>query len=218
MRSSSSSESTPRCTVIPLWDLTAGDAHCALGRRGPARVGPADHPLIRHSPVSMPEGVPWKTCSDQGTGRSDAGRRQRGPGRYRRAGKIGGLVQEALDAGSGAGLSEKVGQATDAAMVVLKSIGLGNPSMERLPGAGKSAGARGGKVSGAGGGGAFYLVADSRRAAVRISGVVRPQEKLTVGTGAARAREASPTDGPDYDPEAHVSFLPDDTQYPLTPQ
>jgi mevalonate kinase len=88
-------------------------------------------------------------------------------------GKIARGVLEALDAESGAGLAERVGRAADAAMDVLKSIGLGNPSMERLIAAGMGAGACGGKLSGAGGGGAFYLVADSRRTAVRISGALR---------------------------------------------
>jgi mevalonate kinase len=88
-------------------------------------------------------------------------------------GRIARSVQEALDAGSSPSLGEQFGQAADGAMEVLKSIGLGNPSMERLIAAGKSAGARGGKLSGAGGGGAFYLVADSRRAAGSISGALR---------------------------------------------
>ena len=63
--------------------------------------------------------------------------------------------------------------------------------MERLIAAGVGAGARGGKLSGAGGGGAFYMVADSRRAAGKISGAVRAAASGAGITLAAPARTVS---------------------------
>ena len=54
-----------------------------------------------------------------------------------------------------------LGGLADAAMEVLRGLGLGTPGLDTLLAAGTRAGARGGKLSGAGGGGAFYLVAGS---------------------------------------------------------
>jgi mevalonate kinase len=57
----------------------------------------------------------------------------------------------------------------DRAMDVLRGLGLSVPAVEEMLEAGRQAGALGGKLSGAGGGGAFYLVARSTRDAQEIA-------------------------------------------------
>jgi mevalonate kinase len=58
--------------------------------------------------------------------------------------------------------------ATDA-MTHLRSIGLANPAQDRLIEAGRRAGAFGGKLSGAGAGGAFFLIAPDEVSAHAIA-------------------------------------------------
>jgi mevalonate kinase len=57
----------------------------------------------------------------------------------------------------------------DKAMERLRALGLGSPWQDRLLEAGKKAGALGGKLSGAGGGGAFFLVARDAAGAQRVA-------------------------------------------------
>jgi mevalonate kinase len=63
-----------------------------------------------------------------------------------------------LESGAG-GVAENFGALADEAMETLGLLGLGTPWLEELLSAGRVAGALGGKLSGAGGGGAFFLVA-----------------------------------------------------------
>ncbi len=70
-------------------------------------------------------------------------------------------------------LSEFAGR--EEAMRELRGVGLSTPGLDSLLAAGKRAGALGGKLSGAGGGGAFFLVADSARAAGEIAQAVQGQ-------------------------------------------
>lgn len=58
-----------------------------------------------------------------------------------------------------AGGAQEIAVLADKAMERLRALGLGSPWQDRLLEAGKKAGALGGKLSGAGGGGAFFLVA-----------------------------------------------------------
>lgn len=62
----------------------------------------------------------------------------------------------------------ELGRLADAAQDLLASLGVSTPQLENLLAAGRQAGATGGKLSGAGGGGAFFLVAPSMGDAERI--------------------------------------------------
>ena len=65
--------------------------------------------------------------------------------------------------------AECLGALATEAMTHLRALGLGNPTQDALLEAGARCGALGGKASGAGGGGAFYLVARDRREAERVA-------------------------------------------------
>jgi mevalonate kinase len=54
-------------------------------------------------------------------------------------------------------------------MRLLRELGLAIPAQDALLSAGRAAGALGGKLSGAGGGGAFFMVAPDHRTAVGIA-------------------------------------------------
>lgn len=56
---------------------------------------------------------------------------------------------------------EQLGEAADEAHTLLGELGLGHPRIDQAIRSAKSAGAFGGKVSGAGGGGAFYAVCEN---------------------------------------------------------
>jgi mevalonate kinase len=111
-------------------------------------------------------------------------------------GKIAHAARDVLSAPRETDPASSVGAAADAAMEVLKGIGLGNPSMEELISAGKRAGALGGKLSGAGGGGAFYLVAGSPGSAKKIARAVRAAAQGAGITLAAPIRTVSLYRGP----------------------
>jgi mevalonate kinase len=80
----------------------------------------------------------------------------------RRLSRLGGLALAAaavLEAGEAQGL-EELGRLATQAQELLAALGLSTPELELLLGEGLAAGALGGKLSGAGGGGAFYLLYD----------------------------------------------------------
>jgi len=62
-----------------------------------------------------------------------------------------------------------IARLADEAQAVLADLGLSSPSLDALLAEGRSSGALGGKLSGAGGGGAFFLVCDSQRAAQNVA-------------------------------------------------
>ena len=65
--------------------------------------------------------------------------------------------------------AQLIGDLADKAHNLLESLGLGSPVMNRLINQGLTAGASGGKLSGAGCGGAFFLVAKNEEIAVNIA-------------------------------------------------
>jgi mevalonate kinase len=93
--------------------------------------------------------------------------------------ELGRIAHEAESLLRSAAPGSLLGRSADAAMAILRGIGLSTPGLEALLAAGRRAGASGGKLSGAGGGGAFYLVAENRELADRVA--------LAVRTEAARA-------------------------------
>jgi len=82
--------------------------------------------------------------------------------------RLGGIAREAIEAlGAGSGAGAAAGTLADEAMRELRALGLSSPALDLLLEQGARAGALGGKLSGAGGGGAFFLVAaDAEKAAV----------------------------------------------------
>jgi len=94
---------------------------------------------------------------------------------------LGALSAEAIQcfhqAGSGSNdqreLAEKIGNLADQAETSFRQLGLGNGLVDDLLSCGRQAGATGGKMSGAGGGGAFYLVSPDEERAARIFERVR---------------------------------------------
>ncbi len=90
-------------------------------------------------------------------------------------GRIAGEARERLAGSSPAARTStaaRIGQLADKAMDVLRGLGLSHPSLDDLLGEGIASGALGGKLSGAGGGGAFFLVCGdaptARQIAVRL--------------------------------------------------
>ena len=73
-----------------------------------------------------------------------------------------------------------VGRLAETAMGILRSLGLSDPALDMLLEEGKRWGALGGKLSGAGGGGAFFLVlegeASARTTAVRLGEAARSHD------------------------------------------
>jgi len=61
--------------------------------------------------------------------------------------------------------ADSIGKLADSAMEGLRALGLSDPWLEALLSEGKRSGALGGKLSGAGGGGAFFLVCAGELAA-----------------------------------------------------
>ncbi|HEY9594976.1 MAG TPA: hypothetical protein VHE79_10885, partial [Spirochaetia bacterium] len=70
-------------------------------------------------------------------------------------------------------LARAIAGLADEAMEHLRCLGLGNEAQDALLDAGREAGGLGGKLSGAGGGGAFYLVAPDRRTAGHVAAAIR---------------------------------------------
>ena len=81
-----------------------------------------------------------------------------------------------IERGSGE-LAEELGGLAERAHRELERLGLSTPELEDLLEAGARAGAVGGKLSGAGGGGAFYLVARTSEAAHQVSRAVRARAR-----------------------------------------
>ena len=71
------------------------------------------------------------------------------------------------------GREDRVAALADEAMESLRRLGLSTPWLERLLAAGRAAGALGGKLSGAGGGGAFFLIARDMPSAREIAARLR---------------------------------------------
>jgi mevalonate kinase len=82
-------------------------------------------------------------------------------------GKIAAEAQNLLQrAGSDRGAqAEGIGSLADRAMSRLRSLGLSSPGLDTILGFGKRAGSLGGKLSGAGAGGAFFMVMPDRASA-----------------------------------------------------
>ncbi|MGO9310440.1 MAG: mevalonate kinase [Spirochaetia bacterium] len=87
-------------------------------------------------------------------------------------GRISAEAAEVLSSGA-AEVEEPLGELAGRAMDQLRALSLGTPELDRLLEAARAAGARGGKLSGAGGGGAFFAVAGDRAAAARIASRIR---------------------------------------------
>jgi mevalonate kinase len=85
---------------------------------------------------------------------------------------LGGVAQKAWDALKAAEEPARtavmVGVLANQAMESLRALGLSTPALDELIRRGREAGATGGKLSGAGGGGAFYLIATDAAAAQTI--------------------------------------------------
>ena len=74
-----------------------------------------------------------------------------------------------------------IGALADEAMTCLRGLGLGNDAQDALLRAGLGAGGLGGKLSGAGDGGAFWVVATDRRSAARVAdGLRRAARRLGI--------------------------------------
>jgi mevalonate kinase len=105
--------------------------------------------------------------------------------------ELGGLSTAACDAlqGPGGQAARRIGELAEQAMRRLRALGLCVPAQDGLLDAGRAAGALGGKLSGAGGGGAFFMVAPDRRAAVRIARSIEAEagKRGTALAGALRA-------------------------------
>lgn len=78
------------------------------------------------------------------------------------------------------GVAGELGLLADRAQEQLASLGLSSPGLETILDRGRRAGAAGGKLSGAGGGGAFFLVAESRERALSVAAAL--QENAPSGT------------------------------------
>ncbi len=72
-----------------------------------------------------------------------------------------------------AALAARIGQLARRAQERLGGLGLSTPELDALIGAGEAAGATGGKLSGGGAGGAFWLAAKNRADAGRVAEAVR---------------------------------------------
>jgi mevalonate kinase len=71
-----------------------------------------------------------------------------------------------------ASLIDSLAPLADEAQALLSSLGLSTPELDEVLAAGKRAGAKVAKLSGAGGGGAYYFLAEDRDAAARIHAAV----------------------------------------------
>jgi mevalonate kinase len=81
---------------------------------------------------------------------------------------LGEISRQAIDLLAGKGSAGDLGHLANQAQSLLGQLGLSSPELEAALAIGRAAGSPGGKLSGAGGGGAFYLWADSGEAAERI--------------------------------------------------
>ena len=85
-----------------------------------------------------------------------------------------------------------LGAVADHAQRLLTELGLSDPAQERLLQSGRNAGSSGGKLSGAGGGGACFLVCRDARTATRVLASIREQAAaaayIAVSAGATQQR------------------------------
>jgi mevalonate kinase len=95
---------------------------------------------------------------------------------------LGALARRALEcleappgSGPAADLAGRLAGLASRAMEHLRRLGLGNPAQDRLLEAGVRAGALGGKLSGAGAGGAFFLIASDRDSARAVAQRLRDE-------------------------------------------
>jgi mevalonate kinase len=91
-------------------------------------------------------------------------------------------------AGPAAGGAKDIAYLADKAMERLRALGLSSPWLDRLLEAGKKAGALGGKLSGAGGGGAFFLVTGDAVSAQRVASTLEEEAARAGITLAAPVR------------------------------
>jgi mevalonate kinase len=86
--------------------------------------------------------------------------------------RLGSLANEAIDlipTTIGANSVTRLAHMVNEAEQLLEALGLGHPELNRCLSIGRNAGARAGKLSGAGGGGAFYLLCDEPRSARAVA-------------------------------------------------
>ena len=81
----------------------------------------------------------------------------------------------------------EIGRMADRAQQLLRSAGLSTPELDDLLSYGRAAGALGGKLSGAGGGGAFYLIYESGEKAKVGARLLGERARRTSGQGRAQA-------------------------------
>ena len=73
-----------------------------------------------------------------------------------------------------AGTAGELGRLAGEAQELLAALGVSTPALDRILEAGRAAGALGGKLSGAGGGGAFFLVCSDEDTAGRVRQAIDP--------------------------------------------
>ncbi len=94
--------------------------------------------------------------------------------------RLGAIASEARQSLASGCTASVIGRLADDAMEVLRSLGLSSPSLDWILEEGMRRGALGGKLSGAGGGGAFFLAAKDGKACAQIA---RQVEKAARGQG-----------------------------------
>ena len=87
-----------------------------------------------------------------------------------------------------------LGAVADHAQRLLTELGLSDPAQERLLQSGRSAGSSGGKLSGAGGGGACFLVCRDAPTAARVLAAIGEQdaEAAHIAVSAGTTRQSAP--------------------------
>jgi mevalonate kinase len=87
--------------------------------------------------------------------------------------ELGTVSRQAADLlGNASPAADGLGKLADTAMNLLRKLGLSTPALDALVAAGLAAGATGGKLSGGGAGGAFWLACPDSQAATRIQTAV----------------------------------------------
>ncbi|MGA2761770.1 MAG: hypothetical protein ABSG17_00255 [Spirochaetia bacterium] len=94
--------------------------------------------------------------------------------------RLGAIASEARQSLASGCAASVIGRLADGAMDVLRGLGLSSPSLDWILEEGMRWGALGGKLSGAGGGGAFFLAARDGKACEQIA---RQVEKAARGQG-----------------------------------